>query len=100
MLPGGVRIIICFIIPNNGIKIDMTKESKIILYGDQYSYFTEQAREWLKSRGLDYEERNVSDKKNSDALYAVSGQYAIPVIVVGKKVVLGFNEAALNEIFK
>jgi len=73
-------------------------KKKITIYTDQYSYFSDKLREWLKSHGFEYEEKDVKEPTVADELFQVSEQYAVPVIVVGKKVILGFDEKRLEEL--
>lgn len=73
---------------------------KIILYGNKYSYFTEEAKKWLEVHSLEYEERSAQDPKNLNEVFKLSGQYAVPVIVIGKGVIIGFDEKKLEEALK
>lgn len=76
----------------------MQINKKIILYTDKYGYFCRKTKEWLLSRGFQFEEKDVSVAANLQELYNVSGQYAVPVIVCGKNIILGRNEDELNKI--
>jgi arsenate reductase-like glutaredoxin family protein len=73
------------------------QDKKIIIYTDKYSEFSEQLRDWLKERNFEYEDKDVSVSANSDELFKVSEQYAVPVALVGTKVIIGFNESELKE---
>jgi arsenate reductase-like glutaredoxin family protein len=72
-------------------------KKKITIYIDEYSYFSEKLRQWLKSRHFEFEEKDVKFPENAKALFDVSGQHAVPVAVIGKEVILGFNEPALEK---
>lgn len=73
---------------------------KITLYTDRYNYFGKLAAQWIKERGFEFEEKDVAEKINLDELVKISEQYAVPVIVVGKEVVMGFDEKKLEEILR
>lgn len=73
-------------------------KKKITIYIDQYSYFSEKVREWLKKHNFEYEEVDVALPKNAKKLFDVSEQYAVPVIVIGKEIVLGYDEKKLEEL--
>lgn len=75
----------------------MKNKEKIILYSNGASYFSEQMREWLKKNRIEYIEKDAGE--NAEELFEVSGQYAAPVLMVGKKAVLGFNEEELQKVF-
>lgn len=70
---------------------------KITIYTDQASIFSVQAREWLKSRNFSFEEKDVSEEKNLEELVKITEQYAVPVIVIGKTIIFGFDEKKLEE---
>jgi arsenate reductase-like glutaredoxin family protein len=72
--------------------------NNIVLYSDKESEFCEKARQWLVDRGYAFEEKGVAEGDNLEGLFSVSGQYAVPVIVVDDKVIVGFNEKKLEEL--
>ena len=70
---------------------------KITLYTDKYSHFGKMTARWLREHGFEFEAKDVAEKSNLDELVKLSEQYAIPVIVIGKEVIVGFNDKKLSE---
>jgi glutaredoxin-like YruB-family protein len=57
------------------------------------------AKAFLAAKGVRFEEVNVAeDVEGREALIRQTGQLAVPVIVVGDEVVLGFNRPRLIEV--
>lgn len=71
---------------------------KIVLYSDKQSEFSDKARLWLGGHGFVFEERDVAETENLESLFSISEQYAVPVIIIDGKVVIGFNEKKLEEL--
>lgn len=76
----------------------MATEKKTILYADRDGRFCQAAREWLKSHGVDFEERPAETPEAQEEVFEISEQYALPVIVAGKDVIIGYDEKRLNEL--
>jgi glutaredoxin len=56
------------------------------------------AKEYLKSKSVAFTEVDVSvDRKQQEAMIAKSGQYGVPVIDVGGKIIVGFDKRKLDE---
>ena len=63
--------------------------------------YCKQAKAFFKENKVEYEEVNVED--NEDALKEMeelSGARSTPVIVIGEKVIIGFDEEKLKEALK
>ena len=57
------------------------------------------AKAFLASKGVAFQEVNVAeDVEGREELIRKTGQLAVPVIVVGDEVVLGFNRPRLTEV--
>ncbi|MBI2676807.1 MAG: glutathione S-transferase N-terminal domain-containing protein [Candidatus Yanofskybacteria bacterium] len=57
------------------------------------------AKEYFKSKGIDYKEYNVAqDVKKREEMLKLVGQIAVPVIVINGQAILGFNKAKINEL--
>jgi glutaredoxin-like YruB-family protein len=57
------------------------------------------AKAFLASKGVAFQEVNVAeDLEGREALIRQTGQLAVPVIVVGDEIVLGFNRPRLAEV--
>jgi len=56
-------------------------------------------KEFLSQKGVSYREFNVaSDTKARDEMLAKSGKMAVPTIVVGNQVVVGFDRSKLEQL--
>lgn len=56
---------------------------------------------FLKDNKIDYKEIDVSgDDAASKEMIKISGQMAVPVVVVGDTVIVGFDEAKLKSALK
>jgi len=59
--------------------------------------FCVMAKEWLRLKGVEYEEKDVADDMDArQELVEVSGQMGVPVITVDDEVVVGFNQTQLE----
>ena len=64
------------------------------------------AKEFLKSKNIDFEEVDVmADEKAAEEMIKLSGQMGVPVIIITKdngsrEIMVGFQEEKLKEILK
>ena len=56
------------------------------------------AKEYLKEKGYEYEEKNVSTDKEAKKELIALGYMGVPVIMIDEEVVVGFNKSKLDEI--
>lgn len=62
--------------------------------------FCKKAKAWLQEHGIDYKEINVLENEAArDHIVQKSGQTGVPQIEIGEKVIVGFDEEALQEQF-
>lgn len=55
------------------------------------------AKEYLSSKGVAYQDLDVSaDSALSEEMIKVSGQMGVPVIVIDKEVIVGFDRARID----
>ena len=75
--------------------------TKINIYTTPSCHYCHMTKDYLNSRGIDYSEFNVSrDEKAREKMVRISGQLGVPVITVGKEVVMGFDPRRLEELLK
>jgi len=56
------------------------------------------AKDFLKSKGIGFEEINVAeDRASALMMIQMTGQRSVPVIQVGNSFIVGFDESALKE---
>ena len=73
--------------------------AKIQIYTTPYCGYCKMAKEYFKSKGLEYQEYDVvSDEKKRDEMVAKTGQMGVPVIDIDGEIVIGFNRPKINEL--
>lgn len=75
------------------------QKSNVVLYGTSSCSYCIQARKYLRERNIPFIDRNIADSDQSRREFAQLGKNAVPVILVGERMLTGFNrdhlEAAL-----
>lgn len=56
------------------------------------------AKEYIKEKGYEYEEKNVSTDKEAKKELIAMGYMGVPVIMIDDDVVVGFNKSKLDEL--
>ena len=77
---------------------------KIKIYTSPACGYCEMVKDWFKEKKIKFEEIDVAKGlKAGEELIKESGQMGVPVIVIGegedKKVIVGFDQGRLEEIF-
>jgi glutaredoxin 3 len=71
---------------------------KITIYSTPTCHFCHLAKEYFKSKGWEYEEVNVAGNvEKQKELVAKSGQFGVPVILVGDKMIVGFDRPKIDQ---
>lgn len=77
----------------------MATDRSVVVYSTPTCGPCKAAKAFLASKGVAFQEVNVAeDLEGREALIRQTGQLAVPVIVVGDEVVLGFNRPRLAEV--
>lgn len=71
---------------------------KIKIYSSSTCSNCSAAKEYIKEKGYDYEEKNVSSDKEAKKELLAMGYMGVPVIFVDDEIVVGFNKNKLDEI--
>lgn len=72
--------------------------NKIKIYTTPSCAYCKMAKEYFKSKGLEWEEYDVSvDIAKQKEMIDMTGQFGVPVIEIDGKVILGFDRAKINE---
>ncbi|MEK7589620.1 MAG: glutaredoxin domain-containing protein [Patescibacteria group bacterium] len=72
--------------------------AKITIYTTPTCAYCKMAKEYFKSKGLEWEEKNVAtDVQAQQEMIAKSGQLGVPVIDIDGKIVVGFDRPRINE---
>jgi len=72
--------------------------SKIIVYSTPSCPYCNLAKDYLKEKGVEFEEKDVSvDRAAAREMVEKSGQMGVPQIAINDKVIVGFNRDAIEE---
>ncbi len=76
-----------------------TQVKKIEVFSTPSCHFCNLTKEWLKEKGLDYQEYNVAeDIEKRKEMVELTGQLGVPVIKIESDVIIGFNPNKLSEL--
>lgn len=79
----------------------MFKPSKVRLFIKPFCGWCHEAQDWLKERGIEYEELDVtSDRKARQEMVELTGQTLAPCIEVDGEVLADFDTDQLEEFWK
>ena len=71
---------------------------KVTIYTTPYCTYCKMAKEYFKSKGIEYEEHDVmADVAKREEMVKKSGQLGVPVIDIDGKIVMGFDKPKINE---
>ena len=74
-----------------------TAQQTVTIYSTPTCHFCGMAKEFFKANNIAYTEHDVaSDIVQRKAMIEKSGQMGVPVIMVGDKIVVGFDEEELR----
>lgn len=75
--------------------------NSIQIYTTPSCAFCKMAKEYFRSRNLEYKEFDVaSDAEKRMEMIQISGQLAVPVIKINGKIILGFDKNAIDRALK
>ncbi len=73
-------------------------DKKIIVYSAEWCPWCHKAIDFFKAKKIPFEVRDVgADQKYAAEVQQVSGQTGIPVVVIDKDVIIGFNQPAIKK---
>jgi len=71
---------------------------KIIIYSTPTCPYCKMAKDFFKKNGVDYNEIDVAtDAAKQEELFKKSGQMGVPVILINKQAIVGFDQAKLKK---
>ena len=75
-------------------------DKKVVIYSTPTWPFCKRAKEYLSQKGIAYEEYDVAaDRDAAREMIEKSKQMSVPVIIIDDKdIVIGFNQAKLDEL--
>ncbi len=72
---------------------------KVVIYSSNTCPYCDMAKDYFRNQGIEYEERNTSEKENRAKLMEM-GLRSVPVIFYGDKHVVGFEPTMVEEFLK
>ena len=74
---------------------------KPIIYTTLTCPFCKMTKEYFKASGVEYEEKDVTANTSlQQEMIQKSGQFAVPVIDIGGKIIVGFQKDAIEAAIK
>ncbi len=74
---------------------------KVIIYTTSWCPFCEATKEFLKKKGVEFEEKNVeNDIQAREEMIEKSGQLGVPVIDIDGKIIVGYSPEEIEEALK
>lgn len=71
---------------------------KIIIYSTPACPYCRMVKEYLKEKGFEYEEKDVSaDQKAAEEAFEKSKQMSLPVIDIDGKIIVGFERSSIDK---
>ena len=77
----------------------MSDQPEVTIYSTPTCHFCHAAKEFFTANNIKFTDHDVaSDLEQRKAMIEKSGQMGVPVIFVGDKMIVGFDEAQLREL--
>lgn len=71
----------------------------IKIYSTPTCPYCKLAKEYLSSKGINYQDFDVSQNKQAlDEMIKLSGQMGVPTIVINGQIIVGFDKARIEEL--
>ena len=72
---------------------------KVSIYSTPWCVYCKMAKKFFEANKITYEEHDVAaDAKSRDEMIKKTGQMGVPVIDIGGKIVIGFDQPKLKEL--
>ena len=74
------------------------EQQKVIVYSTPYCVYCKMAKEFFKKNNIAFDEKDVAnDLAAQQEMIASSGQMGVPVIKIGAKIIIGFDQPRIRE---
>lgn len=81
--------------------ISSKDEKKIKIYSTPSCIYCKMAKDFFDNNSLDYEEYDVSKNEGKrEEMVEKSGQWGVPVIIIGDEVMVGFDKQRIVELIE
>jgi glutaredoxin 3 len=79
-------------------KNDPKTDPVVIVYSTPTCPYCSRAKEYLKSKGVKFEDYNVAaDQARADEMITKSGQSGVPVLEINHRIIIGFDKNLIND---
>ncbi|MFH1721779.1 MAG: glutaredoxin domain-containing protein [Candidatus Altiarchaeota archaeon] len=76
----------------------MSEEKKVKVYSTPTCPYCKMAKAYLEENNIGFDDINVAeDQKAAQEMVDRSGQMGVPQLLIGDKVIVGFDKDAINE---
>jgi glutaredoxin 3 len=80
---------------------EKNKQKEVIIYSTPSCHYCHFAKDFFQENGIKYTEYNVlTDLEKRQEMIDKSGQMGVPVIMIGEKVLVGFDQAEVSELLE
>ncbi len=74
-------------------------DKKVVVYSTPTCPYCKRAKDYLSQRGIPFVDRDVAQDRNAaKEMIEKSGQMGVPVTIIDGEVVVGFNQAKIDEL--
>ncbi|MFN7991734.1 MAG: Uxx-star family glutaredoxin-like (seleno)protein [Candidatus Micrarchaeia archaeon] len=74
------------------------KQTEVLVFTTPDCPYCAKAKEYLAAKGVPFSEADVSNNRNNaQEMARISGQNAIPVLIIKGRVVVGFNKDLIDD---
>lgn len=75
-------------------------DKKVVVYSSDSCIYCREAKNYFRSIGVEFEERNVSKDISARKELMAKGFMGVPVIMVDQEIIQGFDKRKLDELLR
>ncbi len=73
--------------------------NKVTIYSTPSCHFCHMAKDFFKEKNIEFQDFDVAgNQENRKEMIEKSGQMGVPVILIGDKIIVGFNKPKIMEL--
>ncbi len=66
------------------------------LYGADNCFWCRKTNDYLDAKGVRFRTKNITDPDNAHRAFTLTGQQTVPITVIGRTAVVGFDPDAID----
>jgi len=79
----------------------MVTKEKVLIYSTPTCPYCDMAKTFLKEHKIPFKNVDVGmDEKAAEHMIKISGQMGVPVLEIGKEIIVGFDQAKIKKVLK